>query len=788
VITTLGEPALPGAAGLGQTIAAVGELWTAGVAIDWRAFNDGRRRRRVSLPTYPFERTRHWVEPTQATTSTTQSAPPKAKPMDAPSAPQAPGPDHAAVRTSVRTLFTDLSGFAPEHFDDDKPLIELGLDSLVLTQAIGALRKRFSITLKMPQLMGDLETITAIAAHVARHAPPERLPMTSAPTLPATAPATTASASAPTTSAAPTPSPPASGDVAALVAQNLQLMARQLDLLQHALLGGASARPDVAGTATPCPASEAAPQPTQTLARRQSAEAPASARAHTVYRPPQRTAGAADITPEMKVALADFIDRYTSKTAKSKELTARHRSHLADPRSVAGFRAIWKEMIYPIVVERSEAGRVWDIDGNEHVDLVNGFGSNFFGHGAGFIRDAIEQQLARGMEIGPQSPRAGDIADRFCRIVGAERAAYCNTGSEAVVAAIRTARTVTGRDKIVMFDGAYHGIFDEVLVRPAVRDGKPAALPIAPGIPRDVTNNVIVLDYGDDAALDIIEAHGDDIAAVLVEPVQSRRPELRPREFLHKLRDITAKAGTALVFDEVVTGFRVANGGMQAVFDVDADIATYGKVIGGGLPIGIIAGSARFLDALDGGHWTYGDDSMPEAGVTFFAGTFVRHPLALAAADAVLARFEADGGALQRDLNRKTMAFVERLNAIAEEAGVPVRLNHFSSWFMVDLPRNAPLASLFYAYMRHHGVQIWEGRPGFLTLGHTDDDLDRVAEAFARTVDEMAAVGFLPSTRSQPPVTGARLGRDALGRKAWFVPDPDRTGKYLQIETAEGVS
>ena len=177
-----------------------------------------------------------------------------------------------------------------------------------------------------------------------------------------------------------------------------------------------------------------------------------------------------------------------------------------------------------------------------------------------------------------------------------------------------------------------------------------------------------------------------------------------------------------------------------------------------GMPIGMLAGSARFMDALDGGMWSFGDDSVPEAMPTFFAGTFVRHPLALAAADAVLARFEADGGALQRDLNRKTTAFVERLHAIAEDAGVPVRLNHFSSWFMVDLPRNAPLASLFYAYMRHHGVQIWEGRPGFLTLGHTDDDLDRVAEAFARTLAGQAVyrvVNRRDAVPGSPPNVGS---------------------------------
>ena len=135
---------------------------------------------------------------------------------------------------------------------------------------------------------------------------------------------------------------------------------------------------------------------------------------------------------------------------------------------------------------------------------------------------------------------------------------------------------------------------------------------------------------------------------MLVEPVQSRRPELQPKEFLREVRELTSDSGTALIFDEMITGFRSHPGGAQALFGVKADLATYGKVVGGGLPIGIVAGQGRFMDALDGGKWSYGDDSFPEIGVTFFAGTFVRHPLALAAARAVLRHLKQSGPDLQR--------------------------------------------------------------------------------------------------------------------------------------------
>ena len=199
------------------------------------------------------------------------------------------------------------------------------------------------------------------------------------------------------------------------------------------------------------------------------------------YRPPAKgpTGG---LTPAQEQHLRAFIDRYTRRTAGSKELTASNRAHLADPRSVAGFRQVWKEMVYPIVVNRSSGSRLWDVDGNEYVDLTNGFGTILFGHNPDFIREAVKAQLDQGIEIGPQTPLAGEVARLVCEMSGMERAAFCNTGSEAVTAAIRVARTVSGRDKIAMFAGAYHGIFDEVLVRPTVVSGVLRSTPIAPGI------------------------------------------------------------------------------------------------------------------------------------------------------------------------------------------------------------------------------------------------------------------------------------------------------------------
>ncbi|MDP8910325.1 MAG: aminotransferase class III-fold pyridoxal phosphate-dependent enzyme, partial [Chloroflexota bacterium] len=511
-----------------------------------------------------------------------------------------------------------------------------------------------------------------------------------------------------------------------------------------------------------------------------SADAGAPTEAFGPYRPPARGA-TGGLTPRQEQGVQAFVDRYTRRTAGSKRSTAANRPHLADPRTAAGFRPMWKEIVYPIVTVRSSGARVWDVDGNEYVDLTNGFGAIMFGHNPGFVRDAVRAQLDEGIEIGPQSPLAGEVAARVSEMVRMDRVAFCNTGSEAVTAAIRLARTVSGRDRIAMFAGAYHGIFDEVLVRPA--GGR--AMPIAPGIPPSMLDNVVVLEYGSDDALEYLRAHSQELAAVLVEPVQSRRPELQPREFLHELRRLTETSGTALVFDEIVTGFRTHPGGAQAIFGVRADMATYGKVVGGGLPIGLITGRREYIDALDGGAWDYGDDSVPEVGVTFFAGTFVRHPLALAAARAVLGHLEEKGPDLQRGLNLRTTEFASRLDAHARSVGAPVRITHFSSWVYLTFPSDVPTAGLFFAMMRDRGVHIWEGRCLFLTTAHTDADLELVFQAFRDSIAELQAADLLPGA-DEPPVPGARRGHDPDGREAWFVPDLARPGEYLRVEEAAG--
>jgi glutamate-1-semialdehyde aminotransferase len=427
------------------------------------------------------------------------------------------------------------------------------------------------------------------------------------------------------------------------------------------------------------------------------------------------------------------------------------------------------------------------VDGNEYVDVLSGFGMSLFGWQPQFVIDAVKRQLDIGYEIGPMHPLAGEVAQMICQLTGFDRAALCNTGSEAVMGTMRIARTVTGRSLIALFTGSYHGIFDEVLVRGSK---KLRSFPAAPGIVPSSAQNVLVLDYGTPESLAIIKARADELAAVLVEPVQSRRPDFQPRAFLGELRDVTEKAGVVYIWDEVVTGFRAHPGGTQALFGIKADLASYGKVIGGGFPVGVIAGKRPYMDALDGGGWQYGDGSAPTVGVTYFAGTFVRHPLALAACHASLKHLIDAGPALQEQLTARTTAMAAELNAFFDSVGAPMVVKHFASLFRTSFTEEHQLGDLVFAMLRDRGLHILDNFPCFLTTAHTAEDVAFIVKAFKSAVTEMQEAGFFPPARQktplrldadEPPVPGARLGRDADGNPAWFIPNPSEPGKYMRL-------
>ncbi|SEG52627.1 amino acid adenylation domain-containing protein [Bryocella elongata] len=744
----LAVPSLPSSSSNGRTRDvrdAVVTLWNAGISVDPHRYYAAETRRRVSLPAYPFQRKLYWVDPPapQVRINELASAPPMSEgPSPAmssinatPAIRDAQQPQLAPARferlqQEAASLFTELSGVDIAPAEYDLTFLELGLDSLFLTQATLAVSRRFKVKITLRQVMEQLSTIAAIAKHLDEQMAPEIVAASPVPAAPAP------------TSAITVPTPEAAGSAieqlfTSQVVALSAMFAQQVAALQAAVQSG-GVSPSLPSNAVGTPAPIA---PLKTSAPATQASTALDTK-HGSFRPPQRASQ--EITPQQRNYIDSLIARYTAKTPGSKRRTAADRLRLADPRAVSGFRPQWKEMVYPLVTDRALGSRLWDIDGNEYIDIVNGYGCIMFGHSPEFVVEAAKKQLDRGVAIGPQSALAGEVAKLICDLTGNERVTFCNTGSEAVMAAIRVARTVTGRDRVVYFSGDYHGTFDEVLIRKTPR----GSAPIAPGIPFDNVKNITVLDYGTPEALEYIRNNADDIAAVLIEPVQTRHPENKPFDFIREVRRVTEQHGAAMILDEVVTGFRVAPGGVQEYLGIRADMCTYGKVIGGGHPIGVLSGKAQYLDALDGGSWNYGDDSIPEVGVTFFAGTFVRHPLAMAAAKSVLQHLKQKGPSLQETLNAKTKAISESLGAFLMERGVPLHIDHFASWFYFTFPGETPLGTLFYYAMRARGIHIQEGYPCFLTSAHTDADLAAVELAFRETILEMQSHGVLPSKES----------------------------------------
>ncbi|MFD1559284.1 non-ribosomal peptide synthetase/type I polyketide synthase [Paraburkholderia silviterrae] len=763
---------------------ATGRLWLNGVTPNWKALQ-AEAVRRVSLPTYAFEPERHWIDApgTAASRQPTTLAAPLTAPLTEPIAAQTlsdgiTAPPQTAMTQPVQidrkprliaelaSLLGEMSGEAPDTSNPDVTFWDLGYDSLFMGQVSQQLRRRYNVKISFRQIMSDYPTLPALAGFLDGALPPDP----EQPAVPAPAPAAAAAAPAAMTAAAApaattqvavaalaTPGPtgqlavaPATSDIQAVFRDQLaamqSLMARQLEVLQGAPLAlqqpaaSMAAFPAAAAPATPVPAAE----PARTTGPEIKFDEHRPSR-FNAYKP--GATGAAQMTDAQAAFIADLAARYSAKTAGSKARTQSCRAVLADPRTASGFREEWKELVYPVIALRSKGSKIWDVDGNEYIDLVNGYGQTAFGHTPDFVVDAVNAQMADGFAIGPQSPLAGEVAQMFAEMTGHQRVTFCNTGSEAVMAAMRLARTVTGKDKVVCFDGDYHGQFDEVLVKPGSEAGQPRAFPVAPGIPLGSVRNMVVLPYARPESLEWIRANIDDIAAVLIEPVQSRHPNLRPKEFVQQLREVTAANDSALIFDEVVTGFRVHPAGMQGYWGIKGDMATYGKVVGGGLPIGVLAGSTQFMDALDGGQWQFGDASVPEVPPTFFAGTFVRHPLVLAAMRAVLLHLKEAGPALQESLAARMDGLVQRINAHLEKVGIAARAESFSSWFYVSLSGEDRLGSLFYPYMRYLGVHIMEGFPCFLTTSHSEADIRRIGDAFIESIDALQRVGILGATQ-----------------------------------------
>ncbi|WP_338770031.1 amino acid adenylation domain-containing protein [Massilia sp. METH4] len=699
---------------LRSLLGALGRLYCIGARPDWAALLGDEADPAIALPAYPFDLASHWISRSEAPV------------MNAPHSPVVLAPATSANNSSgadaaqwLHATLAELLRCPPDAVDTRRSFLESGADSLVLTEFGGRIEARFGVRIELPALFEGLDTIDRLAGHLAPHAVAEPVAVPE--------PAAPAAAGTPMAAAAPAPS----GHIDQLARLFEQQLATLRDVMAMQLGQAKGNAPAVAPQAAVVPAV----MPAAVFA---SAPAPAPA------------ATAAPALDSRKQAHIDELARaYMAKTAGSRAYAEQYRGVFADYRSSLGFKRATKEMIYPLVVDRGAGSHVTDIDGNDYVDLTMAFGSCLFGHNPPMVVEALRGQLADGIQVGPKSPLSGRAAELVARLTGAERVAFANSGTEAVMTAIRLARAVTGRSRIVRFTGSYHGHSDATLA--SAGRGGVEGQPGAPGVPASSAREVIMLEWGTEASLQKIRELAPEVAAIIAEPVQSRRPGLQPKQFLQALRGIADEAGCALMFDEIITGFRLHAGGAQAWYGVRADIATYGKVAGGGMPIGIIAGRARFMDAIDGGAWRYGDDSAPRQPHTFFAGTFSAHPLTMASCIAVLERIEAEGEALYRTLNGRTAQLAARLNAHYAAAQFPIRVDHAGSLLRFVFLNNFSVefqpieANLFFYHMTLRGVYIWEGHTCFLTTAHDDADIERIVAAAIDSANAMRAGGFFPT-------------------------------------------
>ncbi len=719
-----------------QLLHSLRELYLNGREIMWdRIFqmngvNDFSFTKKLKLPTYPFQRKKYWEESIsghnylKASTDTAQHNI-YYKPKDV---------RMLEIQDIIAKLIERITGFSKRQFKLDQNFFELGLDSLMIFKLRKQIYDNYKIDIPAKEFLVELNTIQKIATYLDKCLLKCDTLENSSHTIVGKSKAQDEQQLQAYSYTPKTPDHELSPYVGNLVMKQLETLQGLSSLMEKQLLelkdiNKINQQPKE-------------PSSNKTNVAEQGNNNFNARKPSNDFRMLKKEY---DILNSAQKNYVDcFINEYNQKTNKSKETAQKDREVLCDWIKAMNFRTTLKELVYPIVSCGSEGSRIWDIDGNEYLDLGMGFGTHYFGHKPRFIVNALEKQLHKGFELATQSDIAGETASLIRELTGMERVVFSNTGTEAVMTAIRIARTVTQRNIIVRFAGAYHGTYDGIL---ADGDGK-SSYPSALGIPQEMTANIIVLQYGAEESLDIIRQYGQDVAAVLVEPVQSRRPGYHPKQFLKDLNALTREIGAAFILDDIYMGFRICQGGSKEYFGLEPDIALYGKIIGGGLPIGVIAGKAKYLDAIDGGFWRFGDDSYPGCETTFFAGTFCRHPLSLAAAHAALSFMKEHGPALQEKVNQKAEYLENQLNQYFIEDNVPIRLKRFGSLFrfesfgVYDLTINPIEMSLFYYLLIYNGVYTWERRVFCLSTAHTFQDMDFVIRAVKAVIVQLRNGGF----------------------------------------------
>ncbi|MDA4124722.1 MAG: glutamate-1-semialdehyde 2,1-aminomutase [Thaumarchaeota archaeon] len=391
----------------------------------------------------------------------------------------------------------------------------------------------------------------------------------------------------------------------------------------------------------------------------------------------------------------------------------------------------------PIYIERAKGSHMWDADGNEYTDLLMAFGVLINGHCHPRIVEALKSQAESLMISGTPTEMEFEMAKKVTGMVpNAQMALFCNSGTEATMHAIRMARAVTGKDRIVKFEGAYHGQHDYVMfsVEPSEPglEIRPYIVPYDPGIPEEISRTVAVAPWNNPQTLEkIIKRYRNDIAAIITEPILANCGVILPqRDYLKQLKEIAEKYEALLIFDEVVTGFRIAEGGAQELYGVNADLAVFGKALGGGVPIAAITGRKDILELV-------------APGKILFGGTYNANSLTLAGASANLDLLSENGGAAYPELDRRGRRLMKGLNDQARAANQDVIVQGVGAVFQVFFTRlkeitnyrealltNDERFKAFHEEMMKRGVYIHPDpfERICISTAHTDEDIDRIIE------------------------------------------------------------
>ncbi len=382
----------------------------------------------------------------------------------------------------------------------------------------------------------------------------------------------------------------------------------------------------------------------------------------------------------------------------------------------------------PLFIERAQGSAIFDVDGNEYIDFVCSWGPMIAGHAHPAVIDAVQKTAVGGTSFGAPTPSEITLAEMVVDSVPSiEKVRFVNSGTEATMSAVRLARGYTGRSMVVKFDGCYHGHADSFLVK-AGSGVITLGIPGSPGVPEDIVRNTISIPYNDSAILEkTLTDESLDIACLIIEPVAGNMGCVIPDlSFLQKIRSLTAKRGIVLIFDEVITGFRLGLGGAQDYFGIKPDLTCLGKIIGGGLPVGAYGGSAEIMDQI-----------APD-GPVYQAGTLSGNPLAMAAGIAMLKLLQQPR--FYDDLNQKAAECADRLRAAASRCGIDVVLNSVGSLmtgFFTSQPVNdfeSAMTADTKRYGEHYRNMLSQGiylapsqfEVAFISSAHGVNDLEKL--------------------------------------------------------------